>query len=148
MIIETTLNINIEKMKMLKKASCFTGESMSKIIIILLKKIMTDNRIKANINRSIKYQKKDNINNWHRFHIYLRENDYEYFLDLRKIYKMSVSHLLSYAIKRFLNEILKGGNTDNYRFTNYILAKQDISGVIIWQLFWGIPENLEKILFH
>ncbi|MFC1669377.1 hypothetical protein ACFL20_03240 [Spirochaetota bacterium] len=146
MIIETTININTSVLNDIILASDKRGKSKSETIVMLLKMVMKDNGIKAKINKSVKYQVKEEKDNWHKLHIYLGENDYEYFLDLRKLLKMSVSNIVAYAVKKFLHCLLKNNITDNYQFTNYILTKNTIDGVIFWQLFWGVPNKIEELL--
>ncbi len=42
-------------------------------------------------------------------------------LDLRKLLKMSVSHILAYAINRYLDKLIKSKITDNIIQTTYYL---------------------------
>ena len=96
----------------------------------------------------IKYQKKDLPENWHTFHLTLREDEYEYCLDLRKIYKMSLSHVIAYAIKKYLNDILslfsddeRVKNADTYLYKNYLVSHKIIDGIHCWKYYWGYPER-------
>ena len=146
MKIETTLYINKTILDKITKTSKTLGKSRTETIIILMKKIMDCDKMKALINSSIKYQKNDDHNNWHRFHLSLLDVDYEYFLDLRKLMKMSVSNILAYAVNKFLHTLNKQNFTDNYTFSNYILVKNSVDGIIFWQLFWGIPRKIEEFL--
>ena len=144
--IKTTININKELLKDIAKVSHARGKSRSEIIIMLLKNIMDKESNRANIHRSIKYQKRDDKKNWHRFHICLKGNVYEYCLDLKKILKMSLSHIVAHAAKKYLKNLLYEKNTDNYLFKNYVIAKEDADGIIYWKLFWGIPKKPEKFI--
>ncbi|MFC1669344.1 hypothetical protein ACFL20_03070 [Spirochaetota bacterium] len=146
MKINTTINIHKNTLKKITETANFTDNCKTEIIIFLLKKIMDDDKIQTQKNQSVKYQNCDEINCWHKFHISFNVNEYEYFLDLRKICKMSVSYLLAYAVDKYLDLILNGGITDNYLYKNYILSKNSSNGVIFWQYFWGIPSNLEELL--
>ena len=150
MNIATTLNINKDILEEITYASDITGRSRTEIIILLLKKVMSDNKIKARINSSIKYQRCDEKEKWHKFHVSLRVVDYECFLDLRKVFKMSVSCLVAFAVKKYtknlLKEILEGRHTDNYPNKNYVLAKSSCNGIIFWQFFWGLLPNLSEHL--
>ena len=150
MNIATTLNINKDILEEIANVSDITDKSRTEIIILLLKKVMCDNKIKARINCSVKYQPCDEKDKWHRFHVSFKVGDYECFLDLRKVFKMSVSCLVAFAVKKYLKkllkEILEGVHTDNNRYKNYILAKSSCNGIIFWQFFWGIPSNLPEHL--
>jgi hypothetical protein len=82
---------------------------------------------------------------WRTFHLTVREDDYEFLLDLRKLMKMSVSRILAYAVKRYLRG-LKKNITDNNRFFNYTVLREIIDGVICWRFFWGFPRGIAKLL--
>ncbi|MFC1669121.1 hypothetical protein ACFL20_01925 [Spirochaetota bacterium] len=146
-MIETTINIHREILDMVNCAAKKTGFSRTEIVIILFKRIMGSNTNRSPFNTSVKYQDKDNHDNWHKFHIQLKEDDYEYLLDLRKLLKRSVSFILAYAVRKYIKEFIDGKLTDNYPFKNYIIAKEIVNDVICWKLFWGVPEDIEKILF-
>ena len=45
-------------------------------------------------NSPVKYQEKSFLQDWHRLHIQLNEYEYDYCLDKRKLYKMSVLKLM------------------------------------------------------
>ena len=150
MNIATTLNINKDILEQITEVSDITGKSRTQIIIMLLKNVMDDHKMKARINCSIKYQPCDEKYKWHKFHVSLKVTDYECFLDLRKVFKMSVSCLVAFAAKKYLKhllkEILEGNYTDKYPYQNYVLAKSSWNGTIFWQFFWGIPSNLREHL--
>ena len=62
----------------------------------------------------------------------------EYFLDLRKLLKLSVSLILVYAVEKFLDKLLKKNSTDNNRFRNYVFIKDVIDDIICWKFIWVI----------
>ncbi len=144
--IDTSLNINKDILIKINKVSNSSGISRTKIIVMLLKKMMKNESSKACIHKTIKYQKCNEKTNWHTFHITFKGDEYEYFLDLRKLLKMSLSHIVAYAVNKYLKSLLLDKSTDNYSFTNYILAKEDADGIIYWKLFWGIPKKISKYL--
>ncbi|MFC1668820.1 hypothetical protein ACFL20_00385 [Spirochaetota bacterium] len=146
MIIETTININIGILDMLNGMSEKCGISRTEMIVFLLKKVMNENTNRVSINNSVKYQEGSSNSAWHKFHIRLKDDEYEYFLDLRKLLKMSVSLILAYAVREYMDGLISGEITDNYPFANYIIAKEVIGNVVCWRFFWGIPPDIEKIL--
>ncbi len=124
-----------------------TGRTRTFIIKVLMQRIMSNNQHMIKSNARIKYQSRDNKDNWHRLHLVLNEYEYEYYLDMRKFYKMSVSFILAYAARRYLdeilNELLNGSkNTDNYYYKNYIFIRKTMNKVICWQIYWGLPQKL------
>jgi hypothetical protein len=76
-------------------------------------------------------------------HISLESRDYEYCLDVRKLCKKSVSHLIAIAVKLYLNEIIEQlsnqPEVDNNPFQHYIIINEEINNVICWRLCWGFP---------
>ncbi len=104
---ETTLNIRDDIFERVLPASRSTGISGSELIVILIKKVMADMSNAGHMGRLVQYQERRGKDQWQRFHIYLRAYDYEYFLDMRKLLKMSVSKILAHAVEKFLNKLLK-----------------------------------------
>jgi len=143
---ETTLNIRIDIYKKIKAASRSQGIPLSHLIAILIKKVMDDMSHQGHFGRLVQYQERRNRGEWHKFHWYVREDDYEYFQDLRKLMKMSVSLILAYAVEKFLYTVLKGNNTDNNRYRNYLIIRDVIDDIVCWKFIWGFPPHLEKFL--
>jgi hypothetical protein len=143
---ETTLNIRIELLEKITSTAQERNISRSELIIDLLQKVMADESSRVRMGKLVKYQEKRKAKEWHRFHVCFREDDYEYFLDLRKLMKMSLSFILAYAVKKYLDELAQVKKTDNYRYTNYLIIKDWIGSVVCWRLVWGYPPEIAKYL--
>ena len=122
-MIESTINMHVALLKKLKEASAGTGLSKQMIISWLLKRLADENIIPLAPWSRIRYQNRDRKECWHRLHVSLSPVEYELLLDLKKACKFSGSRIVAYAIERYLDDLLgnKRFNTDNYRFTNYII---------------------------
>jgi hypothetical protein len=147
MLIESTIYINKSVLEMLYKGSEKIGRSKTSIIKLLMQRVMRENQRLLQSYSRVKYQERDIKENWHRFHIVLNEYEYEYYLDMRKFFKMSVSFILAFAVRSYLNDIVNelingNKNTDNYLYRNYIFVKKTINEVICWKTYWGIPRKL------
>jgi hypothetical protein len=59
---------------------------------------------------------------------------------------MPVSLVLAYAVKKYLDKVVKMIFTDNDRFRNHIIIKEVIDSIIVWNFIWGIPPNLIKLI--
>jgi hypothetical protein len=94
----------------------------------------------------VRYQTRDNLKRWHCFSISLREDENEFFTDLRKLSKLSVSYLVAIAVERYLDELLKEGESrHNYTiFTHYAVGQRTEAGIICWELYWGDPVDTPK----
>lgn len=144
---ETTINIHKNIMKMLDKGTETTRKSRTFIIKSLMQRMMSDNQKMLKSYSRIKYQRRDEKENWQQLHLILNEYEYEYYLDMRKLFKMSVSFILAYAVVRYLDEVMneltnRNIDTDNYTYRNYIFVRKTIDNIICWHLYWGIPEKL------
>jgi hypothetical protein len=138
---KTTINIQINIFDQIVEAAKTHGITSSEMILLLISKIAADIAIPEKIGGLVKYQTRRKPKDWHLFHVQVREDMYEYWLDLRKLLKMSVSLILANAVKKFLNKPLKIKTSDNYLCKNYIIFKEVIDSVIIWKFIWGFPPN-------
>ena len=143
---ETTLNISADILEQIARAAQTRSISCSEMIVLLIQKATADIANPGRIGRMVKYQDRRTSPEWRIFHVQVREDMYEYWLDLRKLLKMSVSLILAYAVKKFLCKLIKINSTDNYLYKNYIIVKEVIDSVIVWKFIWGCPINLEKLI--
>ena len=143
MLIETTVHINRGILKMINECAEKKRRTRASIIKLLMQRMMNDNQRMLKSYTRIRYQPRDEKENWYRVHLVLSECEYEYFLDMRKFFKMSVSYILSYAVLRYLDDLTDwNNNTDNYCYNNYIIMMKTFDGTVLWQIYWGIPPQL------
>lgn len=151
MAIKTTANIHKGIMSRLNHASNILHISRITIIRILIKEYSEHNN-RVMIFSPVKYQKRDNSSNWHKFHLSLREDEYEYSNDFRKVYKKSLSLIISEAVRKYLSLIIMKmkntiiGNIDSYHLKNYIFLQRKNDGIVYRTYFWGLPDT--KTLMH
>lgn len=143
---ETTINIHVDILLRLKRVAIRQGIPCSKLIIILMKKIMNSVFNPACIGKLVQYQVRSMPDEWHTFHITLRPDDYEYLLDLRKLLKMSVSAILALAVKKYLDKLNEKRITDKNHYKNYVIVGRVYNHVKYWKLIWGYPKRIRKIL--
>ncbi|MBP7737229.1 MAG: hypothetical protein KA369_14715 [Spirochaetes bacterium] len=144
MNIETTINLNSYIFSLISRAALLTGLSKSDIISSVMRRLGDDYENMTNTWTRVRYQKRDANPYWHILHITLKPDEYEYFLDLRKVFKFSVSCLVAIAVEKYLDEIMKmlSENIDIYRYCNYLFTRRIIDGVVCWILSWGVPRHL------
>ena len=149
-MISTTLNIHIDVLSKITDAAKHLDTSRKAVIVLLLKRMMKNHRFFTQSFSTVKYQQDDDKDNWHCFHIRFRPDENEFFVDLRKVCKFSVSCLLAMAVKQFLSELMrdiKKKLVDNYQdFKNYVLHKEIVEGILSWQIYWGLPMEHLKTL--
>ncbi len=145
---ETTLYMHIDILEKITYAASLLEISRSEMIMLLIKQLMKHTPDSEGVGTMIRYQQRSIPGSWHTFHIRVKMDDYEYMLDVRKIFKMSVSLILAYAVNRYLDKLLKTNTTDNYRFNNYVLIREVVDNIICWRSFWGYPRNLDQLIPH
>ncbi|MBN1534236.1 MAG: hypothetical protein JXA20_16305 [Spirochaetes bacterium] len=112
-----------------------------------MKKTMRNIHRLLRYNHSIEYQKSNPSERWNHFHIVLSEKEYEYFIDMRKLCKRSVSFLVALSVNKYIEEVIaeltniKTEKTDNYQFLSYILIGERIDNVISWRIYWDLPRK-------
>jgi len=95
--------------------------------------------------KGIRYRKRRQ-GEWERMHLYVRYNEYEFLLDMKKLWKMSVALLIEYCIENVLDEfvkrLLQEDNTYSYRFTSYTFSFEKVFGCHSYQIIWGLPPEI------
>src|SRR5208337_5556141 len=104
---ETTLNMRTDILERISIAARKSGITRSKIAIFLIKQAMGDINNPEPLGRLVQYQTRRRPEEWCEFHLRLREDDYEYLQDLKKLLKMSVSLILSIAVQKYLAKFSK-----------------------------------------
>lgn len=147
MAIQTTINIKTDYLMLLADASLITGRSIRSIISLLMFRLSRDHDALVKTWEQVRYQKREESDNYHCLHLGLKPGEYEMFLDLRKFFKQSVSLLVAHAIDAYLDDIIANTKKmpDNYPEINYILKKIIIDNVVNWVLSWGVTT---KMLSH
>lgn len=144
---DTTLNIHADILKKIADSACSRGMHRSELIVLLLNKIMDETRHSVRMGRLVQYQKRRPRGEWRRIHARFEADEYEYFLDLRKLMKMSLSHILAVAVEKYIDAICREKNPDNNRYTNYLIINEEIDSVSCWRLIWGNPPSITKHLW-
>lgn len=153
MTVETTVNIAPDVKKRLDRVAEATGVSRSEIVVKVMRKALKDFRQFVRHDCAVQYQKKNSSSKRKKFHVTLARRDYEYFLDMRKLFKSSVSLLVAFSVNEYLDEVIGSlmdenydMDTDNYPFQNYLIVPEMVEDVVCWKIYWGIPRNRTKIL--
>ncbi len=144
MIIETTINIDHDVLEKISRAAIRAGVSRRDMISSLLRRLSDDHEMMMRSWERVRYQERNNDNRWKCLHVVLWPDEYEFFLDLRKAYKQSISRLIAYAVEKYLDEVINYvmKNTDNNRYKNYVIVCNIIDGVVCWGYYWGVPRTL------
>lgn len=152
-MVETTVNLDAGSREALERASGLTGCAKSRLVADAMKRLMKGYGGLVRDGRSVKYQVRRGGREWRRLHVALEYRDYEFFIDMRKLCRRSVSFLVVCALNKHLDEIVElhirnkyFEEADNYPFLHYIITHYVVPGAVCWTIYWGMPENPE-ILF-
>ncbi len=145
-MIKSSVNINTVKLSLLENFSKDNELSVNEVVSLLLRKILEDGKYSEKKFRAVKYQKIDPDKNWNTLTVYFEDVDYEFFTDMRKFFKESVSLLLSKAIDLFLDTILSEVEEIllNYANSDWDIRRDDVEIGVIWSLYWKKPGQTQK----
>ncbi len=145
-MIKSSVNINIGKLSLLENFSEVNELSVSEVVTLLLRKILEDGKYSAKKFHAVKYQEVDPDKNWETQTVYFEDVDYEFFTDMRKFFKESVSLLLSKAIDLFLDTILSEVEEIllNYADSDWDIRRDDVEVGAIWIIYWIKPGKHQR----
>ncbi len=142
MKIDTTVNMKRVVLERIDSSAKMCSISRSKLITLLLKRMMAVKNTDKNRFSRVKYQKRDKNGDWKRPHVMLDYDVYEKNIDMRKLNKMSVSYIITIAYKRYFDSVideLKNGVNNNLR--QYICIGRRNGNVFSYTVFWDFPEE-------
>lgn len=151
-MIETTAYLDRECVDRLAGMADEAGISRSKLVVLLLKRVMKDHEALACCDRAVRYQERTPCVQRKRLHVGVELRDYEFFIDMRKLFKLSVSFLIAFAVREHLGELMVkladekyDEYADNYPYHHYLIIPEKVDSAVCWKIYWGIPENPHKL---
>ncbi len=149
MIIRTTVTIAPGAKERIEEAMDATGRSFSVLVTACMQRLMVEHHRIVMLDGRTRYRERGVApKTWVRHHIGILSRDYEFFFDMRKVCKFSVSLLIDMAIEAYLNDVVqaitgdKGRAEDNYPYQQYIIIGEVDDGVVCWRIYWGFPKKL------
>ncbi len=142
----TTVNLNLYISNLITNAALLRNISDSEMIVILLKKVLVDLQQPIRMWRLVEYQKRRTHKDWKPVHVNYNENEYEYFMDLKKILKKSLSLIITQAAKKYLKSINDEKKSYNNLCDVYIVAQEYINSTRCLKFLWGFPPQQEQHL--
>jgi hypothetical protein len=150
-MIRTTINIKEDTLSALIDASLELGLPETDVIKLLMMNTHLDNKSDNKYLKMfsiVKYQVRDPEAKWFCMHISLTSFEYEHFIDMRKMFKMSVSHIITFALQKYLNTLLKnqsknkkGDNNPPIYFPFYIFYVDFVHGVKSYIISSELPKK-------
>ncbi len=144
MITKTTINIRESLLKRVEASARELKTSRSKVIERLLIRMSGDRSMRFHGLSRVRYQKPDKDASWKRFHVSLNHDVYEKGLDMRRVYKYSVSFIIEKAVRKYLRKVEKDikekKKGDNY-MPVYIIIQKYYQNIPAFHIYWGIPDH-------
>ncbi len=150
MKIDTTINIKHVVIERIDATAKMYSISRSKLVSLLLKRMMLGKNTDKNRFSRVKYQKRDKNASWKRPHVMLEPDLYEKSIDMRKLFKMSVSYIILVAYKKYFDAVvyeLKNGESTDKNRRNYICIDKYYGNVYSYIVFWDYPPEKELIRY-
>lgn len=151
MISDTTVIIKKSILKEINEAAKKINAKRNKIILLLLKYVMKDNKflVRNGLRGRIQYQARDPLKRWKTVHVWFSKDVSNFCQDMRRFYGMSVSLILAYAVGRFLDEIVnkllgldeESDKCDNYLFEGYSFSREEVENGICWTQHWKLKQK-------
>jgi E3 ubiquitin-protein ligase DOA10 len=107
MIIETTANIDVSTYRIIKDTAKSLKVSVRQLVNLLLKIVVKEMPFDYRLYRTVEYQADRPEVEWKCFHLRLSGAVYESGHDMRKLMKYSLSFLLCYAVRVYLEKAVK-----------------------------------------
>jgi len=147
MYIDTTIHMHVKTLEKLSDISRQTNLSRRAIVSWLLGAMAGNFVIPAIPWSRVRYQDRDRKERWKCMHVNLSPVEYELLFDMRKMYKLSASRIIAYAVENYIDELvdIPKMKNDNYRFSCYVLSRFEMGGVICWAQYWGMPRRFHSV---
>ena len=145
MVIDTTVYMRNDIAEWISDMAERAGVSRNAMISALLRGFAEKRHAGVKAWSRVRYQDRAPDGQWTRVHVRLKGDEYEYFIDLRKVFKLSVSYVIAIAVKEYGRSV-HVMNVDNYRYHNYAMIHFQEGYVHCWLFCWGIPPKLPENL--
>jgi len=147
---ETTTCISFENDAVIKSICKKYKISVSRLLILMVRYATERRQLTLKSCRNVKYRDK-NKGSWKRIHLQLNPQEYEFLMDVKKIWKMSVARMIEFCIENYLfdlqKKVLEKKKTDNYLYNNYHIEIGEEEGILYCLIYWGLPQKvLQKII--
>jgi len=153
MNIETTTCISYRHYELLKHYAYVHKMPLRTFISGLISFAVDTGKLPLMYFKKLRYRKRYE-DAWRRLHLELYEDEYEFFMDVRKLYKLSIARVLAFCLDNVVEEysafLLREEQkddyyTDNYRYKGYAFETGSIFDIFYVTLYWGPhPEIIKK----
>ncbi len=152
MKIETTARLREEHIEHLDRAAEMLRVTRTALIVEIMGRMMKEHARRTASSGRVRYQD-DAKTGWRPVHFSIYQREYDFFQEMRKFYRCSVSRLIAIAVQRHLWAVLKAmtsakteEDADNYPFKHHVFSLQTLEGAVCWKIYWGFPVDHRTII--
>ncbi len=149
-MIKTTYVMKHDVREALDRAMVRTGLGRDELLVLAVEKTLQNHTEHEEEEGSIVYQERSPVGTKSRGHVKLGKMEYEFFQDMRKFFKKSISFIIAISIVRYLDVVVqniingkKCEKKDNYPEYKYTILKKCIETDVFWLIYWGLPPEVE-----
>jgi len=153
MNIETTTCISYEHLDILKYHAQKHNMSLRTFISCLIRFAAQCEKEEIQYFKQLRYRPRKS-GSWKRLHLVLYDDEYEFFMDVKKLWKMSLARIIAFCIDNVLDEFLRFLSkeeekddyyADNYRYSGYSFEVSSEEEIFYYKVYWGPhPEIVRK----
>ncbi len=152
MMIRTSYMMTREVLLLLKEAEMKTGYAMIDLIIAVIRYAMRHHAKYEREHGRIEYQKRFDVEGVpipkFRVKIKILEREYDYFNDMRRFFRRSISHVIAIAVLEYLpalvERIEKGEydeEVESYPYKSCAIYDKCIEEATVYHIWWGLPSD-------
>ncbi len=155
MTIETTTCISYAHLEILTLHAAKHKMTLRTFISALISFAAYFDKIHVQYFKQLKYRQRHN-GEWKRLHLVLYDDEYEFFMDVKKLWKMSLARIIAFCLDNVLYEFLEflakeekneDYYTDNYRYRGYAFETGTKKDIFYLTVYWGPhPKILQKAI--
>ena len=153
MNIETTTCISNEHYERLQIYAKAHTMSLRTFISGLISFAADNGKLPVQYFTKLRYRKRYETS-WRRLHLVLFEDEYEFFMDVKKLWKLSLARIIAFCMDNVVYEYLEFLSsedekeehyTDNYRYSGYTIETGSKYDIFYLTVYWGPhPDILRK----
>jgi len=146
MAIRTTVNLDLETATLLKQEAEKMKMTHSAFIVRISQMLMKRAKSLHRAEGTVRYQKRNASAGWNTVHVQFEQNEYSSFIDMRNLFKSSVSRLIALVFQDYLiskrkmthNDFLMKFS-DKKQYTGHKVEYNNFKTFILWKIYWLSP---------
>lgn len=145
-MIKTTYVMERDVREALDAAMARTGVGRDELLMPVMKMTLQNHADHVKGDGSIAYQDRSPDSEKSRVHVTLGEMEYEFFNDMRKFFRKSISFMIAISVRQYLEIVVRNilnkklsVNKNNYPQYKYKIFRKCIENNVFWLIYWGLP---------